>query len=112
MISLLRKEACSGSVHDLAHISTRNCLTDCVTKVSGKADNLITAVKTGGLLDVDIHPNLRTHGAEGLLDYLVQNMSVHKGARYVLPVAVKSSLARTVKGYHLFVISATCLVLL
>ena len=31
MISMLRKEACSGSIHDLAHISTQNCLADCLT---------------------------------------------------------------------------------
>ena len=60
MISMLRKEVCSGSLHDLAHIPTQNCLADCLTKALAKADNLITAVKTGRLLDVDIHPNFRT----------------------------------------------------
>ena len=60
MISMLRKEACSGSIHDLAHIPTQNCLADCLTKASAKADNLITAVKTGELLEVDIHPKFRT----------------------------------------------------
>ena len=29
MISMLWKEACSGSIHDLAHIPTQNCLADC-----------------------------------------------------------------------------------
>ena len=60
MISMLRKEACSGSIHDLAHIPTHNCLADCLTKACAKADNLITAVKTGELSDVEIHPNFRT----------------------------------------------------
>ena len=46
MISILRKEACSGSIHDLAHIPTQN--------------NLITTVQTGKLLDADIHPDFRT----------------------------------------------------
>ena len=55
MISILRKEACSGSIHDLAHISTQLFLADCLTKSSAKADNLNTAVKTRRLLDVDIH---------------------------------------------------------
>ena len=59
MISMLRMEACSGSIQDLAHRPTQNCLADCLTKASAKADNLITAVKTGRLLDVDIHPNFR-----------------------------------------------------
>ena len=40
MISMLRKEACSGSIHDLAHIPTQNCSADCLTKASAKADNL------------------------------------------------------------------------
>ena len=34
MISMLRLEACSGSIHDLAHIPTQNCLADCLTKAS------------------------------------------------------------------------------
>ena len=57
MISMLRKEACSGSIHDLAHIPIQNCLADCLEKASAKGDKLITAVKTGRFLDVDIHPN-------------------------------------------------------
>ena len=60
MISVLRKEACPGSIHDLAYIPTQNCLADCSTKASAKADNLITAVRTGRLLDVDMHPDFRT----------------------------------------------------
>ena len=60
LISMLRKEACPGSIHDIAHIPTPNCLADCLTKPSAKADNLITAVKTGKLLEVDIHPDFRT----------------------------------------------------
>ena len=32
MISIWRKEACLGSIHDLAHIPTLNCLADCLTK--------------------------------------------------------------------------------
>ena len=60
MISVLRKEACSASIHDIAHIPTQNCFADCYTKASAKADDLITAVQTGNLLDVDIHPDFRT----------------------------------------------------
>ena len=57
---MLRKEACSGSIHDLAHISTQNCLADCLTKASAKAGNLITSVKAGELFEVDTHPYSRT----------------------------------------------------
>ena len=60
MTSMLRKEACSESIHDLAHIPNQNCLADCLSKASAKADNLIAAVQTRKLLDVDIHPNFRT----------------------------------------------------
>ena len=38
----------------------KNCLGGCITKASAKADNLITAVQTGKLLDVDTHHNFTT----------------------------------------------------
>ena len=38
----------------------QNCSADCFTKASAKAHNLITAVQTGRLLDVDIHLDFRT----------------------------------------------------
>ena len=60
MISMLRKDACSGSIHDFVHIPIQNCLADCLTKASAKADNPITAVQTGMLLNVDIHLDFRT----------------------------------------------------
>ena len=60
VIPMLRKEACSGSICHLAHISTQNCSADCLTEASAKADNLITAVKTEKLLDVDVNSNFRT----------------------------------------------------
>ena len=44
----------------LLPFQTQNCLADCLTKASAKAVNLITAVKTGKLLDVDIHRDVRT----------------------------------------------------
>ena len=49
MISMLLTEASSGSIHDVAHIPTPNCLADWLTKASAKADNLITAVQTGNI---------------------------------------------------------------
>ena len=80
MISVLRKEARSGSIHVLAHLPNPHCLADCLTKASAKADCLITAVKTGKLLDVDIrHDFKNAYGAQGFLVYLVQNIYAHKG---------------------------------
>ena len=59
MISMLRKEAQTGSIDDLSHIRTENCLSDCLTK-NMKPDTLVTAVKTGTLPLVDRHPPFRT----------------------------------------------------
>ena len=72
MISMLRNETCSGRIHDLSHISTQNCLAVCLTKLSAKADNLITAVQTVRLLEVNVHPNFQdSHVAQGILVYMV-----------------------------------------
>ena len=60
MIQMLRKEACSGSIDDLAHIRTEHCLSDCLTKHSAKPDNLISAITTGVLPEVDKHPSFRS----------------------------------------------------
>ena len=94
MISMLRKEACSGSIHDLAHIPSQNRFADCLTKASAKANNLITAVKTGRLLDVDTHPGFTTL-VQGFLTYLIQNIHAHKGQGCSLLDCPKKSLAPT-----------------
>ena len=60
MIQMLREELCSGTMHDLAHVTTDNCLSDCLTKQSSKPDNLIEAVETGRLPYVDVHPLYRS----------------------------------------------------
>ena len=57
MISMMRKEACSGNLDDLAHAASQDCLSDCLTKHSAKPDNLIKAIDTGVLPSVDMHPN-------------------------------------------------------
>ena len=104
LISILRKEACSGSTHDLAHIPTQNCLADCLTKASAKADNLTTPVQTRRLLDVDVHPDLRTlmeHKAS--LSTRCQNIFAHKGEGSLLPehsqdLSCTNSPRRTISG--------------
>ena len=48
------------TIHLPEQKETQNCLADCLTKASAKADNLITAVQTGMLLNVDIHLDFRT----------------------------------------------------
>ena len=59
MIQMLRKESCSGEIDDLAHARTEDCLSDCLTKQSFKADALIKAVETGILNNIDTHPSFR-----------------------------------------------------
>ena len=60
MIAQLRTQSCSGDIHDLAHVSTEDCLSDCLTKKSAKPDNLIKAVNTGVLPNIDKHPPFRS----------------------------------------------------
>ena len=43
------------TIHSPEQKETQNCLAECLTKASAKADNLITAVQTGMLLNVDMH---------------------------------------------------------
>ena len=59
MIAQLRTQACSGDIHDLAHVATEDCLADCLTKRSAKPDNLVRAVQTGVLKNIDKHPPFR-----------------------------------------------------
>ena len=59
MINQLRHESCSGSIDDLAHVVSEDCLSDCLTKHSAKSTALIKAVNTGVLPHVDKHPPFR-----------------------------------------------------
>ena len=56
MINQLRHESCTGSIDDLAHVVSADCLADCLTKTSAKADALVKAIDTGNLQNVDKHP--------------------------------------------------------
>ena len=60
MIQMLRKESLSGAIEDLAHVRSHVCLGDALTKASAKPDALKSAVDTGVLVDVDMHPSVRT----------------------------------------------------
>ena len=60
MIQMLRKEACSGAIDDLAHIPTEYCLADPMTKSTISADELVKSINTGKLLLVDAHPLFRS----------------------------------------------------
>ena len=60
MIQMLRKEACSGAMEDLAHVRTEFCLADSLTKHTAKPDVLIAAVESGTLREVDHEPPFRS----------------------------------------------------
>ena len=60
MIQMLRQEACSGQMHDLAHVLTQYCLADPLTKKSVSATLSISTVQTGILREVDAHPPFRS----------------------------------------------------
>ena len=75
LIQMLRKESNSGQMHDLAHVRSEDCLADSLTKHSAKADELIKAVLTGNLLNVDAHPPFRTmlQNKAFLVEWLAHN---------------------------------------
>jgi len=79
MIRMLRVEACSGGMEDLAHVQSIDCMADCLTKHSAKPDYLIKAVNTGVLPNVDKHQPFREmmkdkHKAYLLADWIVHNI--------------------------------------
>jgi hypothetical protein len=59
MINQLRTESCSGSINDLAHVVSADCLADCLTKTSAPTGALIKAVNSGILPNLDKHPPFR-----------------------------------------------------
>ena len=75
LIQMLRKGSNSGQMHDLAHVRSEDCLADSLTKHSAKADELIKAVLTGNLLNVDAHPAFRTmlQNKAFLVEWLARN---------------------------------------
>ena len=75
LIHMLRKESNSGQMHDLAHVRSEDCLADSLTKHSAKADELINAVLTGNLMNVDARPPFRTmlQNKAFLVEWLARN---------------------------------------
>eukprot|EP00971_Amphidinium_carterae_P068958 1365196-Amphidinium_carterae.1 len=57
---MLRQEACSGAMDDLAHVVTRNMMADLLTKSSAPSDPLILAVSTGTVPGADTYPPFRS----------------------------------------------------
>ena len=100
MINQLRHEACSGSIDDLAHVVSEDCLGDPLTKASAKVDALLRTVNTGILQNVDKHPPFREmmkdrHKAYYLLaDWLLHNVSHANQVTSFLSLPVRGPLDR------------------
>jgi hypothetical protein len=57
---MLHRESNSGAIDDLAHVVSKYCLSDALTKHSPKPDELVKAVETGNIRCVDMHPTYRS----------------------------------------------------
>ena len=95
MIQMLRQEACSGQMHDLAHVLTQYCLADPLTKKSVSPTLLISTVQTGILREVDTQPLFRStiqHKAFNIehLDMDVDATLDHWGHLMCFPVYYKT----------------------
>ena len=62
-------------MHDLAGVRSDDCLADSLTKHSAKGNELIKAVLTGNLVNVDTHPPFRTRlqNKAFLVEWLAHN---------------------------------------
>ena len=110
MINMLRTEACSGQIDDLAHVSSEDCLADCFAKEM-HAKVLIQSVKDSWLPNVDANPEFRQliqqkHKAyfiQWLLETLdpsvVMNGSTFWGYEYI-EEALCAVNSRNSKSYH------------
>ena len=92
MIQMLRTEACSGNIHDLAHVVSADCLADPLTKNSAKPDALLKAIDTGVLPNVDKHPPFRElmkkHHKAYLSQWLVRNIHNAPTLTYFMGVPI------------------------
>ena len=70
MIQMLRQEARSGQMHDLAHVLTQYCLADPLTKKSVSLTLLISTAQTRILREVDTHPRFQVNRANTKLSSL------------------------------------------
>jgi hypothetical protein len=92
LIQMLRKEACSGQMHDLAHVRSSLCLADSLTKHSAHADQLVKTIDTGIIEAADEHPPFRTmipHKAflAQWLKKIVSASCKHKSNVYTQPIS-------------------------
>ena len=97
MINQLRHEACSGAIDDLAHVVSKDCMADPLTKASAKPDFLIEAVKTSRLPNVDRHmpfrQMMREHHKAFLIEWMYWNIIDFALAQTFLGIPVAQEIA-------------------
>jgi len=101
MIQMLRTEACSGSIHDLAHVVSADCMADPLTKASAKADALLKAVDTGVIPCADTHPPFRELMAgrhKAFITWLTENISNIHDAKTFLCQPIGNSVQQFYAG--------------
>jgi len=105
MINQLRHEACSGSIADLAHVSSTEQMADVFTKDKAPVEHLKNAVEKGELPNCDKHVPFREmmknkHKAF-FVTWLVRNLrcDILRQANTFLGVPVKSDIARCLAGW-------------
>ena len=99
MIQMLRKESCSGSIEDLAHVRTEHCLADSLTQHSAKPDTLIKAVNTGELPHCDTHQSFRSllkHRAY-LARWIVRELPRPQGIAYFAGEAAQLEILQSLR---------------
>jgi len=60
LVNMMRHESQRGAWDDFAHMPTKDCLADALTKAAADVKTLLTAVNTGWLKSVDMYPLFRT----------------------------------------------------
>ena len=79
MIQMLRQEACSGQMHDLAHVLTQYCLAALVNKESLTGRCFVSATDLDGTRTTSTTLEMPLPSLEGMTGYIV--FETHGGSR-------------------------------
>ena len=105
MINQLRHEACSGSMADLAHVSSTEQMADVFTKEKAPVEHLKNAVETGRLPNCDKHvpfrEMMRDKHKAFFISWLVKNLEcdVLVQAKSFLGYPVQHDIAMCMAGW-------------
>ena len=105
MINMLRGQCQSGNIEDLSHVVTTDMMADCLTKDKPHLeDNLVKAVVTGYLPDVDKHPPFRElmkHKHKAYLAiWLIQNLRDAANVVEWFGIPIEASITYLLNNIH------------